>query len=81
MSSLTIYFAGAKEINFEDINSENDYDPWTAYGQSKLANILFTRELNRRLKGMYIQELEHKRFLKFKTPNTITRSKVWENLL
>ncbi|MFD0007892.1 oxidoreductase [Streptomyces sp. NPDC127178] len=37
------------DINFEDIHSESSYSPWRAYQQSKLANLLFTRELQRRL--------------------------------
>ncbi len=37
-------------IHFEDINLENNYNPFRAYYQSKLANILFTRELSRRVK-------------------------------
>lgn len=36
-------------INFNDINSEHRYRSWGAYGQSKLANLLFTAELQRRL--------------------------------
>ncbi len=36
-------------IKFDDLNSEEDYSPWPAYFQSKLANLLFTRELQRRL--------------------------------
>jgi NAD(P)-dependent dehydrogenase (short-subunit alcohol dehydrogenase family) len=36
-------------IVFEDLQSERSYDPTRAYGQSKLANLLFTRELARRL--------------------------------
>ncbi len=39
-------------IDFEDINSENGYRPWKAYQQSKLANILFARGLDRRLRGL-----------------------------
>jgi len=38
-------------INFDDLMMENDYWSSTAYGQSKLANVLFTRELARRLRG------------------------------
>ncbi|KAM8714247.1 hypothetical protein ACLKA7_014391 [Drosophila subpalustris] len=39
------------EINTGDLNSELSYDEGKAYSQSKLANILFTRELARRLEG------------------------------
>ncbi|XP_074847410.1 retinol dehydrogenase 14 [Carettochelys insculpta] len=39
------------EINFEDLNSEMNYNKSFAYSRSKLANILFTRELARRLEG------------------------------
>lgn len=41
---------GAK-INFDDIMGEQKYTGFGAYGQSKLANILFTYELDRRLTG------------------------------
>jgi NAD(P)-dependent dehydrogenase (short-subunit alcohol dehydrogenase family) len=37
------------KINFQDINLKNDYSTFKAYAQSKLANILFTYELARRL--------------------------------
>jgi NAD(P)-dependent dehydrogenase (short-subunit alcohol dehydrogenase family) len=38
------------EIDFDDLNWERKpYKPWRAYGQSKLANLLFTAELQRRL--------------------------------
>ena len=36
-------------IDFDDLQSRRSYDPWRAYGQSKLANVLFTYELARRL--------------------------------
>jgi NAD(P)-dependent dehydrogenase (short-subunit alcohol dehydrogenase family) len=36
-------------MNFEDLQSERKYHRWVAYGQSKLANLLFTFELQRRL--------------------------------
>jgi NAD(P)-dependent dehydrogenase (short-subunit alcohol dehydrogenase family) len=41
---------GAK-IDFDDPNGEHSFSAWQAYGQSKLGNILFTRELARRLRG------------------------------
>uniref|UniRef100_A0A8C6LXA0 Retinol dehydrogenase 14a n=1 Tax=Nothobranchius furzeri TaxID=105023 RepID=A0A8C6LXA0_NOTFU len=39
------------DINFEDLNSEQSYDKAFAYSRSKLANLLFTSELARRLEG------------------------------
>ena len=38
-------------LDLGDLNLEKSYDAWTAYGNSKIANILFTRSLARRLKG------------------------------
>ena len=38
-------------INFDDLQGKKKYSGWQAYGQSKLANILFTHELARRLEG------------------------------
>jgi NAD(P)-dependent dehydrogenase (short-subunit alcohol dehydrogenase family) len=35
-------------IRFDDLQSERGYYRWLAYGQSKLANLLFTFELQRR---------------------------------
>ena len=37
------------EIDFEDLQGEGSYDKWGAYSQSKLANVLFAYELDRRL--------------------------------
>jgi NAD(P)-dependent dehydrogenase (short-subunit alcohol dehydrogenase family) len=40
----------AGKIDFDDLNWERrSYNAWRAYGQSKLANLLFTAELQRRL--------------------------------
>lgn len=36
-------------INFDDLQSERGYRPMAAYARSKLANLLFTYELQRRL--------------------------------
>ena len=38
-------------IRFDDLGGERDYSPFRAYCQSKLANVLFTYELARRLDG------------------------------
>eukprot|EP01102_Stenamoeba_stenopodia_P004266 TRINITY_DN14597_c0_g1_i1.p1 TRINITY_DN14597_c0_g1~~TRINITY_DN14597_c0_g1_i1.p1 ORF type:complete len:304 (+),score=66.57 TRINITY_DN14597_c0_g1_i1:72-983(+) len=38
-------------INFDDLQAEKSYSPFTAYCQSKLANVLHANELNRRLAG------------------------------
>jgi NAD(P)-dependent dehydrogenase (short-subunit alcohol dehydrogenase family) len=38
-------------IDFDDLQSEGRYSRWRAYGQSKLANILFALELDRRLRA------------------------------
>jgi NAD(P)-dependent dehydrogenase (short-subunit alcohol dehydrogenase family) len=37
------------KINFSDLNWNGSYKKWAAYGQSKLANLLFTYELQRKL--------------------------------
>jgi NAD(P)-dependent dehydrogenase (short-subunit alcohol dehydrogenase family) len=36
------------EIDFEDLHGTESYDKWGAYAQSKLANLLFVYELDRR---------------------------------
>ena len=38
-------------IPFDDINADRSFGGFRRYGQSKLANILFTRELARRIEG------------------------------
>src|SRR5258708_30884145 len=39
---------GLKKINFGDLQWERSYGPWTAYCQSKLADLMFALELGRR---------------------------------
>ncbi|MEO8445000.1 MAG: SDR family NAD(P)-dependent oxidoreductase [Gammaproteobacteria bacterium] len=46
--------APAAGIEFDNLSGERDYEPRKAYGQSKLANYLFVRELARRLAGTRI---------------------------
>jgi NAD(P)-dependent dehydrogenase (short-subunit alcohol dehydrogenase family) len=38
-------------MNFDNLNAEQSYDKQAAYGQSKLANLLFTAELQRRFEA------------------------------
>ena len=46
--TVTSYAHLFGRINFRDLNSERFYQKWLAYGQSKLANVLFGYELQRR---------------------------------
>jgi len=39
----------ASTFPYSNLQSEDNYEPWTAYGNSKVANLLFTFELNRKL--------------------------------
>lgn len=39
-------------VDVDDLMSETSYERWTAYGQSKLANLLFAYELQRRLEAI-----------------------------
>ncbi len=50
MLSSEAHRAAPKEgIRFDDLSAEKRYSAWSAYGQSKLANLLFAKELARRL--------------------------------
>jgi NAD(P)-dependent dehydrogenase (short-subunit alcohol dehydrogenase family) len=46
-------------ITFDDLMSEKDYKRWGAYSQSKLANLLFTAELDRRASGRLLTAAAH----------------------
>ena len=45
VSSGAHAYARGKNITFDDLMWNQAYKPWSAYGQSKLANILFAKEL------------------------------------
>jgi NAD(P)-dependent dehydrogenase (short-subunit alcohol dehydrogenase family) len=51
VSSMGHYFSVPGGINFDNLSGERHYDPWTFYGRSKLANLLMSNELARRLAG------------------------------
>lgn len=44
-------------IDFTDLQHERSYDKWSAYAQSKLANVLFAYELDRRLRAHGIEDV------------------------
>jgi len=46
--SVTSFAHKTGRIRFDDLQAERRYRKWGAYGQSKLANVLFTFELDRR---------------------------------
>ena len=43
------YKMGLKRIQFEDLNFDRNYTAWSAYAQSKLAQMMFAYELQRRV--------------------------------
>jgi NAD(P)-dependent dehydrogenase (short-subunit alcohol dehydrogenase family) len=43
-----LFGGGPVRIDFRDLNMEHGYDPFLAYSRTKLANLLFTYELQRR---------------------------------
>ncbi|GAA3147132.1 SDR family NAD(P)-dependent oxidoreductase [Nonomuraea roseoviolacea] len=49
--------SGPVELDFDDLQSERSYDPFLAYSRSKLANLLFTYELQRRRPDMTVVAL------------------------
>ncbi len=51
LSSSAHQFAPKGGIEFDNLSGARGYSPWRAYGQSKLANLLFAKELARRLAG------------------------------
>ena len=50
--SSTGHYSG--HINFDDLQAERGYGGFKAYSQSKLAQILFTHELAKRLQGTHV---------------------------
>jgi NAD(P)-dependent dehydrogenase (short-subunit alcohol dehydrogenase family) len=44
-------------IDFDNLHAEKGYDPGGAYAQSKLANLLFTYELQRRFEGARVEAI------------------------
>jgi WW domain-containing oxidoreductase len=51
LSSMAHAQAPKGGIQFDNLDGARGYSPWGAYGQSKFANLLFAKELHRRLAG------------------------------
>jgi NAD(P)-dependent dehydrogenase (short-subunit alcohol dehydrogenase family) len=51
LSSAAHLRAPKAGIEFDNLSGERSYSAWAAYGQSKLANLLFAKELAKQLKG------------------------------
>jgi NAD(P)-dependent dehydrogenase (short-subunit alcohol dehydrogenase family) len=51
LSSAAHKNAPPEGIRLDDLGAEKQYSAWANYGQAKLANLLFARELARRLEG------------------------------
>ncbi|KAL3944914.1 MAG: hypothetical protein SGBAC_001005 [Bacillariaceae sp.] len=47
-ASQTTESGGGRGLDMKNLNGEVQYGPWSSYGLSKLANILFTQELQRK---------------------------------
>ncbi len=45
------YKVGLKKIQFEDLNFDKNYNAWNSYAQSKLAQMVFAYELQRRVQA------------------------------
>lgn len=67
LSSAAHGWAPEGGIRFDDLSFERDYTPRAAYGQSKLANLLFARALAKRLDGG-------------RTANAVHPGVIWTNL-
>ena len=53
--NVTSLLYALSAIQFDDINLVKNFNPFKAYGQSKLAFNLFTRELAKRLHGSHVR--------------------------
>jgi NAD(P)-dependent dehydrogenase (short-subunit alcohol dehydrogenase family) len=60
-------------IDFDNLQSERNYVPWTAYANSKLANILFANEFDRRARAA------HSKLISIPVHPGISRTSIFAN--
>jgi NAD(P)-dependent dehydrogenase (short-subunit alcohol dehydrogenase family) len=51
---VPLFGGGSVRIDFDDLGSDHGYDPFLAYSRTKLANLLFSYELQRRHPGLSV---------------------------
>ncbi|HET7901199.1 MAG TPA: oxidoreductase [Candidatus Nanopelagicales bacterium] len=73
-------------IDLDDLQSAHAYKPWAAYGQSKLANLLFALELQRRLDAAGLPVASHAAHPGYASTNLQSagprmRGRAWEERL
>lgn len=69
---------GMARWDFEDLQGERRYSQWRAYSNSKLANLLFTYELARRLQGTQVTaNAVHPGFVRSGFGSTATTALRW----
>jgi len=61
------------KIEFDNLQSERGYEGWDAYNASKLANILFAKELDRRARAV------HSRLLSLAVHPGVSTTSIFEN--
>ncbi|TYK45910.1 oxidoreductase [Actinomadura decatromicini] len=50
--TVTSAFAWTGRLSFDDLQGERRYRKWSAYSQAKLANLIFAKELDRRVREL-----------------------------
>jgi NAD(P)-dependent dehydrogenase (short-subunit alcohol dehydrogenase family) len=77
VSSAAHQIGTAGGLDLGNLNGEKSYGPWTSYGASKLANILFTKELQRRV----TEEGNHPNFKAFSLHPGVVRTELYRDLV
>jgi len=78
LSSSAHSMAPGEGIPFDNLDGSKGYRDWTHYGISKLANLLFARELDRRMEGDRVANGVHPGVIK---TNLSRHMPAWQNAL